>query len=59
VDDAFELAEFDRFVEENRISEEEYPAAFARWIREHTDGASRPVEGPESQRSDGRGDPAM
>ena len=35
VGDAFDLEDFDRYVEENGISEEDYPAAFAqsaRWV---------------------------
>jgi hypothetical protein len=49
MDGAFELAEFDRYVEETGISDEEYPAAFARWISERTAGSERPAEGSESQ----------
>jgi hypothetical protein len=37
-DPAFSLADFDRYVEEHGIPEEDYPAAFARWIAQHTDG---------------------
>jgi hypothetical protein len=36
VNDAFGLEDFDRYVEENGISEEDYPAAFAQWIAERT-----------------------
>jgi hypothetical protein len=38
VNDAFGLEDFDRYVEENEISEEDYPAAFAQWIAERTGG---------------------
>jgi hypothetical protein len=37
-DSTFSLADFDRYVEEHGISEEEWPAAFARWIAEKTGG---------------------
>jgi hypothetical protein len=37
-DSAFELSDFDRYVEEHGIPEEDYPAAFARWIAERTGG---------------------
>ncbi len=37
-DSAFNLADFDRYVEEHGISEEDYAAAFARWIIEHSNG---------------------
>ena len=36
--DAFGLEDFDHYVEENGISEEDYPAAFADWIAERTGG---------------------
>jgi hypothetical protein len=32
------LADFDRYVEEHGIAEEDYPAAFALWIAEVTGG---------------------
>jgi hypothetical protein len=48
-DSAFGLAGFDRYVEEHGIPEEDWPAAFARWIAEVTGG---PV--PNSRRSSGR-----
>jgi hypothetical protein len=35
-DPAFDLADFDRYVAEHGIPEEDYPAAFARWIAEVT-----------------------
>jgi hypothetical protein len=35
-------ADFDRYVAEHNIPEEEWPEAFARWIAEHTGG---PVPG--------------
>jgi hypothetical protein len=38
VNDAFGFEDFDRYVEENGISEEDYPAAFAQWIAERTGG---------------------
>jgi hypothetical protein len=37
---AFSLADFDRYVEEHGIPEQEYPAAFALWYAEAT---GRPV----------------
>ena len=37
-DSAFELSDFDRYVEEHGIPEEDYPAAFALWIAERTGG---------------------
>jgi hypothetical protein len=37
-DSAFNLIDFDRYVEEHNISEEDYPAAFAQWIAEQTGG---------------------
>ena len=46
---AFSLADFDRYVEEHGIPEEDYPAAFARWIAEITGGPARG-----SRRSTGR-----
>ena len=36
---AFSLADFDRYVEEHGIPEDDYPAAFARWIAEKTGGS--------------------
>jgi hypothetical protein len=36
VNDAFGLEDFDCYFEENKISEEDYPAAFAQWIAERT-----------------------
>jgi hypothetical protein len=35
---AFNVDDFDRYVEEHGISKEEYPAAFALWIAEVTGG---------------------
>jgi hypothetical protein len=35
---AFNLADFDRFVDEHGIPEEDWPAAFALWIAELTGG---------------------
>jgi hypothetical protein len=35
---AFRLDDFDRDVEEKSIPEEDYPAAFARWIVQRTGG---------------------
>jgi hypothetical protein len=35
---ALNLAAFDGYVEERGIPEEDYPAAFARWIAERTGG---------------------
>jgi hypothetical protein len=32
------MSDFDRYVAENNIPEEEWPEAFARWIAEHTAG---------------------
>ena len=55
MDEAFELAEFDRYVEDAGISDDEYPAAFARWISKHTGDSERPAESSESQASNGRG----
>jgi hypothetical protein len=37
-DSAFSLAGFDRYVEEHGIPEEDWPAAFTRWIAEVTCG---------------------
>jgi hypothetical protein len=37
-DSARNLADFDRYVEEHGIPEEDYPAAFALWIAQHMDG---------------------
>ena len=34
--EAFRLDDFDRYVEENEISEDDYPAAFAQWIARRT-----------------------
>jgi hypothetical protein len=36
VNDAFGLEDFDRYIEEHGISEEDYPAAFAVWLAEMT-----------------------
>ena len=36
--DAFGLDDFDRYVEENGVSEEDYPATFAQCIAERTGG---------------------
>ena len=38
VSDAFGLEDFDRYVEENGIPGEDYPAAFAQWIAKRTGG---------------------
>jgi hypothetical protein len=35
---ALSLADFDRYVEEHGIPEEDYPAAFALWLAETTGG---------------------
>jgi hypothetical protein len=35
---AFSSADFERYVEEHGILEEDYPAAFALWIAERTGG---------------------
>jgi hypothetical protein len=51
-DSAFDLAGFDRYVEEHGISEEDYPAAFAQWIVERTGGrvpSYGKVEEPEDE----------
>jgi hypothetical protein len=45
---AFRLDDFDRDVEEKSIPEEDYPAAFARWIVQRTGG-----------RADGRTDATL
>jgi hypothetical protein len=37
-DRALSLTDFDRYVEEHGIPEEDYPAAFALWIAERTGG---------------------
>lgn len=37
-DSAFGLDEFDRYIEEHAISEEDYATAFAHWVIEHTNG---------------------
>jgi hypothetical protein len=37
-DSALSLADFDRYLEEHGILEEDYPAAFALWIAQHTNG---------------------
>jgi hypothetical protein len=37
-DSAFNLADFDRYIAEHGIPEEDYPAAFALWIAERTSG---------------------
>jgi hypothetical protein len=37
-DSSFRLADFDRYVEEHGIPEEDWPAAFALWIAEITGG---------------------
>ena len=36
--------DFDRYLEEKGISEEDYPAAFARWIAERTGGPAPKFE---------------
>jgi hypothetical protein len=49
-DSAFDLAGFDRYVEEHGIPEEDWPAAFALWIGEKTGGPvsqSEKVEEPD------------
>jgi hypothetical protein len=35
---AFNLTDFDRYIEERGIAEEDWPAAFALWIEEVTGG---------------------
>jgi hypothetical protein len=37
-DPTLPLADFDRYVEEHGIPEDDYPAAFALWIAEKTGG---------------------
>jgi hypothetical protein len=37
-DRALSLADFDRYVDEHGIPEEDWPAAFAQWIAEKTGG---------------------
>jgi hypothetical protein len=37
-DRALSLADFDQYVEEHAIPEEDYPSAFAQWIAERTGG---------------------
>ena len=37
-DSAFDLAGFDRYVDEQGISDEDYPEAFARWIAKRLEG---------------------
>jgi hypothetical protein len=49
---AFNLADFDRYVEEHGIPEEDYPAAFALWLAEVTGGPVprfEKVEEPEDE----------
>jgi hypothetical protein len=46
--DGTDLTDFDRYVEEHGIPEEDYPAAFALWIAERTGG---PV--PDFEESEG------
>ena len=41
---AFDLGDFDGYVEEHGIPEEDYPAAFALWIAERTGGPVPHVE---------------
>jgi hypothetical protein len=56
-DSAFNLADFDRYVEEHGIPEEDYPAAFALWIAEKTGGPVpkfEKVEEPETSRTGAR-----
>ena len=43
-DNVFSLKDFDRYVEENGISEEDYPAASAQWIAERTGGPAPSFE---------------
>ena len=38
------VADFDRYVAEHNIPEEEWPAAFARWIAERTGGPAARFE---------------
>jgi hypothetical protein len=48
----FSLADFDRYVEEHGIAEEDDPAAFAHWIAERTGGPVprfEKVEDPDGQ----------
>jgi hypothetical protein len=49
-DRAVSLADFDRYIEEHSIPEEDYPAAFALWIAEVTGGPCRHSRTP-SERS--------
>jgi hypothetical protein len=39
------LADFDCYVEEHRIPDEDYPAAFALWLAEVTGGRRRDSKG--------------
>jgi hypothetical protein len=50
----FSLADFDRYVEEHGISEEDYPAAFARWIAEVTGGPAPRFEKVEREEPSAR-----
>jgi hypothetical protein len=43
-DRALSLADFDRYLEEHGITEEDYPAAFAQWIAEIRGGPVPRVE---------------
>jgi hypothetical protein len=49
---AISLADFDRYVEEHGILEEDYPAAFAQWIAEATGGPVRRFEKVEDAEDD-------
>jgi hypothetical protein len=43
-DSAFDLAGFDRYVDEQGISDEDYPEAFACWIAKRLEGLGTPSE---------------
>jgi hypothetical protein len=54
-DSAFSLADFDQYIEEHGIPEEDYPAAFALWIAERTGGPVPRFEKVEREPPGGRG----
>jgi len=51
-DSAFKTADFDRYIAERGIPEEDYPAAFARWIAEKTGGPVPRLEKVEDTNDD-------
>jgi hypothetical protein len=51
-DSAFNLSDFDRYIEEHGIPEEDYPAAFAQWIAQHMGGRVPRFEKVEDPNSD-------